>query len=40
MLTFNEVGYDEKLYNNQELLVECIIHQINKANARKEGMRI
>tara|TARA_Y100000593_G_C4155788_1_gene259430 strand:+ start:115 stop:354 length:240 start_codon:yes stop_codon:yes gene_type:complete len=36
----NEVGYDEKLYNNQALLVECIIHQIDKANARKEGMRI
>lgn len=35
----NEVGYDTKLYTNQKLLVECIIHQINKANARKEGVR-
>ncbi len=37
--TLNEVGYDEKLYTNRELLIECIIHQINKANARKEGVR-
>ena len=37
--TLNEVGYDEKLYTNRELLIECIIHQIHKANARKEGVR-
>jgi len=35
----NEVGYDEKLYTNRELLVSSIIHQINKVNARKEGVR-
>jgi len=34
----NEVGYDEKLYTNRELLVSSIIHQINKVNARKEGV--
>lgn len=34
----NEVGYDTKLYSNQKLLVSCIIHQINKAQARKEGV--
>lgn len=36
--TLNEIGYDEKLYTNRELLVSSIIHQINKANARKEGV--
>jgi len=36
----NEVGYDDTLYNNQALLVECIIHQIDKCNARKEGVVI
>tara|TARA_B100001996_G_scaffold123665_1_gene93613 strand:+ start:6089 stop:6328 length:240 start_codon:yes stop_codon:yes gene_type:complete len=35
----NEVGYDEKLYTNRELLIECIIHQIHKVQARKEGVR-
>ena len=38
----NEVGYDTQkgnLYANQKLLVNCIIHQIHKANARKEGVR-
>ena len=38
----NEVGYDTNkgnLYANQELLVNCIINQIHKANARKEGVR-
>lgn len=35
----NEVGYDTKLYANQKLLVGSIIHQINKARARKEGVR-
>lgn len=35
----NEVGYDEKLYTNQELLINCIVHQIHKAQARKEGVR-
>ena len=35
----NEVGYDTQLYSNQKLLVGSIIHQINKANARKEGVR-
>lgn len=35
----NEIGYDEKLYSNTELLENCIIHQINKAQARKEGVR-
>ena len=35
----NEVGYDTKLYSNQELLVGCIIHQIHKAQARHEGVR-
>jgi len=34
----NEVGYDTKLYENQKLLVDCIIHQINKVQARKEGV--
>lgn len=37
--TLNEVGYDEKLYSNQKLLVSCIIHQIHKAQARKEGVK-
>ena len=37
--TLNEVGYDEKLYTNRELLIECIIHQIHKVQARKEGVR-
>ncbi len=37
--TLNEIGYDEKLYTNRELLVECIIHQIHKVQARKEGVR-
>tara|TARA_Y100001938_G_C7758369_1_gene267389 strand:- start:257 stop:496 length:240 start_codon:yes stop_codon:yes gene_type:complete len=36
--TLNEIGYDEKLYTNRELLVECIIHQIHKVQARKEGV--
>ncbi len=35
----NEIGYDEKLYSNTELLENCIIHQIHKAQARKEGVR-
>ena len=35
----NEVGYDTKLYNNQKMLVSSIIYQINKVQARKEGVR-
>ena len=37
--TLNEIGYDEKLYTNRELLIECIIHQIHKVQARKEGVK-
>jgi|TARA_B100000902_G_scaffold35672_1_gene42825 hypothetical protein len=38
--TLNELGYDKDLYTNQSLLINCIVHQINKANARKEGLSI
>lgn len=35
----NEVGYDTQLYNNQKMLVSSIIYQIQKVQARKEGVR-